>query len=244
MITSTLIIFFIGIDECKTCFEKLSKISTQKQVIKENKLKKYWIYGRNVESGYLNNVITILERVGYENDPNITDWDLLWAHDYPFRKLYSVLNNLKPHQRINHFPGCGYLTNKVDLATSGLTYIPPAFKLPDHKEVLFKYIENNRSIQFVQKDNNHRHIKLKNISNINLDGANGTFVQEYIDSPLLISGYKFDIGIYVIITSVDPLRVYIYNGDALLRYELYYVMNIHELPNNKNNVPRIINAAM
>jgi len=40
----------------------------------------------------------------------------------------------------------------------------------------------------------------------------------------LVDGYKFDIGIYTMITSIDPLRIYIYNGDALLRFcpQKYY----------------------
>jgi tubulin monoglycylase TTLL15 len=34
----------------------------------------------------------------------------------------------------------------------------------------------------------------------------GSFVQEFVHNPLLIDGYKFDIGIYTTLTSVDPLR--------------------------------------
>jgi tubulin monoglycylase TTLL15 len=39
-----------------------------------------------------------------------------------------------------------------------------------------------------------------------------------------VDGYKFDIGIYTMITSIDPLRIYIYNGDSLLRFcpQKYY----------------------
>ena len=33
-----------------------------------------------------------------------------------------------------------------------------------------------------------------------------------------VDGYKFDIGVYTMVTSIDPLRIYIYNGDALLRF--------------------------
>ena len=51
---------------------------------------------------------------------------------------------------------------------------------------------------------------------MNLDQED-TFVQEYVEDPLLVDGHKFDIGIYTILTSIDPLRVYIYDGDALLR---------------------------
>lgn len=158
-----------------------------------------------------------MDRLGYQQvDTNSSDWDLLWAHDYPFRTLSTQLKSLKPHQKVNHFPGCGYITNKVDLAISGLKYIPPAFKLPAGKEKLLEYAEKHPNVSFVEKNNDHRNIHIRKLSEIDLN-AEGTFVQEFVDKPLLVSGYKFDIGIYTIITSIDPLRVYIYNGEALLR---------------------------
>lgn len=178
-------------------------------------LRTYSVYGTNTGSGFLSNVFEVLKRLGYVNTTS-DDWDLLWAHNYPFRTLYPKLNNLKPHQKVNHFPGCGYITNKVDLATSNLEYIPKAFRLPVDKLKLLAYSEDNPSVKFVQKNNDHRNIKVKNVSDIELD-EEGTFVQEFVEKPLLVGGYKFDIGVYTIITSIDPLRVYIYNGDALLR---------------------------
>ena len=41
-------------------------------------------------------------------------------------------------------------------------------------------------------------------------------VQEYIDKPLLISGYKSHIRLYALITSADPLRLFIYQ-DGLMQ---------------------------
>jgi tubulin polyglutamylase TTLL7 len=41
-------------------------------------------------------------------------------------------------------------------------------------------------------------------------------VQEYIDKPFLVEGFKCDMRIYVLVTSCDPLRVFLYN-DGLLR---------------------------
>jgi tubulin polyglutamylase TTLL5 len=42
-------------------------------------------------------------------------------------------------------------------------------------------------------------------------------VSEYIFKPLLIDGIKFDLRVYVALTSINPLRIYIYE-DGLARY--------------------------
>eukprot|EP00061_Rhincodon_typus_P003647 g20608.t1 len=41
-------------------------------------------------------------------------------------------------------------------------------------------------------------------------------VQEYLDKPFLLEGYKFDLRIYILVTSCDPLRIFLYN-DGLVR---------------------------
>jgi tubulin monoglycylase TTLL15 len=43
---------------------------------------------------------------------------------------------------VNHFPGSGYITQKVDLATSGIPYIPVAFRIPAEVEKLLEYVSH------------------------------------------------------------------------------------------------------
>jgi len=179
----------------------------------------YLVYAKHPDSGYLKHVYNVLERDGYvRGDFNTsTNWDVMWAHDYPFKKIRDRMLKLKPGQRVNKFPGSGYITNKVNLATSGLKNVPQAFQLPKEKDLFLEYAKIHPNKMFVQKSNNHRGIQIEKISNLKLD-AEGSFVQEFIDNPLLVDGYKFDIGLYTTLTSIDPLRVYVHDTDVLLRF--------------------------
>jgi len=56
-------------------------------------------------------------------------------------------------------------------------------------------------------------------------------MQRYIKNPLLIKGYKFDLRIYVLLTSVNPLEAFIYR-EGFGRFSTQpYTLN----PNNKAN---------
>ncbi len=53
------------------------------------------------------------------------------------------------------------------------------------------------------------------VSEVNVEDI--SVISRYISNPLLINGHKFDLRIYVVVTSFEPLRVYIYK-EGLARF--------------------------
>ena len=54
-------------------------------------------------------------------------------------------------------------------------------------------------------------------------------VQEYIPNPMLINGYKFDLRFYIAVTSLDPLRIYVYKNGLVRIATTSYVDSINDL---------------
>ena len=54
------------------------------------------------------------------------------------------------------------------------------------------------------------------ISEINLKDDR-VVICKYISNPLLVNSHKFDLRIYVLVTCIDPLRIYVYN-EGLVRF--------------------------
>lgn len=164
----------------------------------------------------------VFERLGYQIAlERPTTWDVMWSHEYPFgtSPVKMHLSNLRDDQRINKMPGSGFVTSKVELASSTDLdeYVPKAFKLPGQKDSFLTYAKAHPDAMWVQKSNKHRGIKILPVDQLDMT-ASGTFLQRYVDRPLLVDGRKFDIGVYTMVTSLEPLRVYIYWNDMLYRF--------------------------
>ena len=61
-------------------------------------------------------------------------------------------------------------------------------------------------------------------------------VQKYISNPLLVGGYKFDLRIYVLITSFRPLKIYCYN-EGLCRFstQQYDIKDLNNIYSHLTN---------
>ncbi|GMS81441.1 hypothetical protein PENTCL1PPCAC_3616, partial [Pristionchus entomophagus] len=187
-----------------------------------------WIggHGKNIETTYMKHIFEAFRNFGYEIvtgcDRVPERWDVIWLHEYALSKNsggchYEAVQNANWPQAVNHIPGSGYYSSKVHLATANLSAgVPLAFRLPAQAEEFKKHAADHPNLLWVQKDNAHRNIRIKDVDSIDV-GKTNSFVQKFVDNPLLIDNRKFDIGIYTVVTSLNPLRVYVYD-DVLIRF--------------------------
>lgn len=96
-------------------------------------------------------------------------------------------------------------------------YIPMAFSLPKNESHFKKYVKVHPEKMWVQKSNKHRGIKIKTKDELDFSSFD-SFIQEFVRKPFLVDGRKFDIGVYTVITSIDPLIVYVLETEWLIRY--------------------------
>lgn len=178
----------------------------------------------------------VMNRFRYQEiNGNQTVWDVLWMIEFPFDKTAFNFSHLKPHQKVNHIPGMTFLTNKLHLTTTTKSkYIPPAFQFPKMINEFKDFIATNPDAMFVEKNYDNRGVKIVAKSEINFETKN-KYVQQFVENPLLIDGRVFDFGVYVVISSVNPLRIYRYKQEVLPRFcpELYY-------PFDPNNIEKYV----
>ena len=163
-------------------------------------------------------------------------WNVLWHDQGGFGEHFK---HVLPFQRINHFPGLVSLARKAGLAiklSRMRRQFPHEYKFAPRSWVLpMELAEFRREFAPNGKANAGRIFILKPDAGaqgrgifltrkwtdveraVTGTGAGEQFVaQDYLAKPLLIDGLKFDLRLYVLVASVSPLRVYLFE-DGLVR---------------------------
>ncbi len=168
-------------------------------------------------------------------------WSTCWYTGMPAPEVFEQLG---PGCTINHIPGNNGLTVKSSLyatlartrtrvqeqagADSSLAhrmdFFPLTFVMPTEYAALQDAAAREPGKHWILKPKNSA--RGKGISLVgdpaDVPRDNRFMVQEYMDQPHTIDGHKYVLRLYVLITSVEPLRVYLYQeGSAKLASEPY-----------------------
>ncbi|KAK8860930.1 positive regulation of cilium movement [Tritrichomonas musculus] len=161
-------------------------------------------------------------RLGWKTTESTTKNLLFWADNYVGVEFCL---NLQPWQFVNHFPGTFTISRKVELARNFekmqklfpkiYDFHPLSFCLPAQKLDMKHYMQTcpPKKRTFIVKPDLGAQGKgiflVMDPDDID-DYTESAIAQRYI-SPCLLEGLKFDFRIYALISSIDPLRVYIFN---------------------------------
>lgn len=98
-------------------------------------------------------------------------------------------------------------------------FMPACFLLPEERVALRQDSTRHKNRRYIIKpvaSSCGRGIRIMSNPSV-MAGCKECVVQRYIQNPMTIDGFKFDLRIYVCVTNYDPLRVYIYE-DGLVRF--------------------------
>jgi len=116
-------------------------------------------------------------------------------------------------------------------------WLPLTFILPNEMGTLQEAMVNNPGLSWIVKPASSSQGKGIFITRdvYKIPPKQQMVVSQYVDNPLLVDGFKFDLRIYVALTSINPLRIYIYE-DGLARFATQkYSSSVSANPNSKVN---------
>lgn len=162
-----------------------------------------------------------------ENDKAIHACNIHWIDVPDFVNTFKIL---LPFQKVNHFPGMSNLARKSKLARNfermkklfpeEYDFCPKTWILPfDFHDFQQNFNGDGMSQKtfIIKPDHNCQGRGVFLTRNMNQINRSDIMVaQQYVARPLLIEGKKFDLRIYVLVTSCNPLRVYLFK-DGLVR---------------------------
>jgi tubulin polyglutamylase TTLL4 len=175
-----------------------------------------------------NCVVNALKTAGFHlvtSGHGPTSWNCLWTGLIKPGKL----KGMNPYQKLNHFAGAWGIGSKANLWRNvqrqrrkrGKEYeiSPPTYIFPDdYKRWCNEREMNNFRDMYILKPTASscgRGIKVIGKKD-QVKKKQGYLVQQYVASPHLLRGFKYDLRIYIVVTCFEPLKAYMFQ-DGLVR---------------------------
>ncbi|XP_068994059.1 tubulin monoglutamylase TTLL4-like [Neodiprion pinetum] len=164
---------------------------------------------------------------GYRMVHQSPEWCGLWGKHMKSLNFKSV----RESQKVNHFPGTYQLGRKdrlwrnlsrmiVKYGKKEFGFVPRTFVLPQELRCFKQVWEKaaGREKWIIKPPASARGTGIRVVHRwCQIPKKKAVIVQQYLSKPMLIDGAKFDLRLYVLVTSFNPLRLYIY-PDGLVRF--------------------------
>ncbi|XP_043856407.1 tubulin polyglutamylase TTLL6 [Dromiciops gliroides] len=207
--------------------EKDPAVSLQKCASqRHNKKKKRRRLVINLSSCRYDSVRRAARLYGLREGGDHDDWTLYWTD---FSVSLDRVMEMKSYQKINHFPGMSEICRKdllarnmsrmIKLFPKEFHFFPKTWCLPADWGDLQNYSRSKKFKTFICKPDSGcqgRGIFVTR-SVRDIKPGEDMICQLYISKPFIIDGFKFDLRIYVLVTSCDPLRIFVYK-EGLARF--------------------------
>lgn len=163
--------------------------------------------------------------------------NIIW-HLYPQYVMFQLIREIHPNQRYNHFPSTFQLGRKdfmykhhamfKAIYPKDYSFAPETFILPDEAEKFQIKAKRSPKTKWIAKPvglsrGRGIHIlkgkeEFKELCQLS-QGKHGNnyLLSRYISNPHLINQKKYDLRVYVLITSMSPLKIYMYK-EGLVRF--------------------------
>lgn len=170
----------------------------------------------------------VLANTGFRLLRKTNDWMGVWGK----HMKSPCFKTIRSYQKINHIPGSFQIGRKdriwrnlqTQMAKHGkkeFGFMPRTFVIPaDLKQLhrLWPAYSHRNCKWIIKPPASARGTGIKVVNQWSqIPKRKPLIVQRYIDRPLLIDGSKFDLRLYVLVTSINPLRVYMHT-DGLARF--------------------------
>ncbi|XP_037546883.1 tubulin polyglutamylase ttll6 [Nematolebias whitei] len=165
-------------------------------------------------------------RYGLSETMEDEDWTLFWTD---CSVSLDRVRDMKRYQKINHFPGMSEICRKDSLARNlnrmlklfpkDYNIFPRTWCLPADYSDFQAFTRAKKRKTYICKPDMGCQGKGIFItkSGKNIQPGEHMICQVYVSKPFIIDGYKFDLRVYVLVTSCDPFSIFMFK-EGLARF--------------------------